>query len=210
MTENCSKDLARFNPPVSEDELDAAEQVIGRPLSQDLKEWWRFTNGVQDSAYVSLIPSLFSPLSVRRSLALREACLKGYNDLYRDTDLNQFTADFARGIEGQAGTLVSSSDYFVWLPQRLPIASSPGTQVFVDLRPGPAYGCMGPFIPEQHEDPYLGEPEWDSVGSMLADIADALVHGHEMRGYTAKVEDGRLTWEYDLTYGLRQANLDLI
>ncbi|WP_461027853.1 SMI1/KNR4 family protein [Streptomyces sparsus] len=92
-----------------------------------------------------------------------------------------------------------------FLPSFLPIAMSPGGDgLIVDLRLGDSYGAV--FLWD-HETWILGVPLWDSVTSMLQDVATALESGtpallrHADMGGTemacvALVDDGGdLVWE---------------
>lgn len=119
------------------------------PLPVDLQEWWALT----DVSAGYWIPGSFAPVSLDEALEAREIWL--------------LVADH----EGPAlGANRDPEPRF--LPEFLPIAMSPGGDgLIVDLRPGGSYGAVSLW---DHECWGLGVPMWDSVGSMLRDVAAAL------------------------------------
>jgi hypothetical protein len=95
--------------------------------------------------------------------------------------------------DAPAGTAAESP----WLPSWLPIAHNlGGGNLFLDLREGPEYGCVGK---QYRDEAWDGNPMWLSVTGMLADIAEGLATGAGVdlgfARYRAKVEDGRMCWE---------------
>lgn len=70
-----------------------------------------------------------------------------------------------------------------------------GNDLFVDLRPGPAHGCVRRFLNDAGaSDVTL----WDGVAEMLAEVANALVQGDLIDGHRIWVDDdGALWWDRD-------------
>jgi cell wall assembly regulator SMI1 len=193
LASNCPEDFAAIGPPASLDAVTAAEQELQRPLPEDLKAWWTLADGVRSGHHISLIPHLNEPLSVRSALAYRRAFLVGYNDGYQARDPEAYIREFTLGSTAPAGTIPSRTT--MWIPPWLPIAANT-SDIFVDLRAGPEYGCVGPFT-RLSRNSNIGEPMWGSVGEMLQQIADALLYGREVRGWRPELDDGRLTWNRD-------------
>lgn len=141
--------LAPFEPTL----VDDAERALGRPLPPDLAEWWRLGGSAG-----RLIPLEHAPLSVPAALAARRE------------RLDQALRHGDSIVDGEAGD-----------PERgfqsafIPIAHDPhGHHLFVDLRGGPLYGCVGEW---DDISGFADVVSWPSVAEMLGDIADALVHG---------------------------------
>jgi len=78
----------------------------------------------------------------------------------------------------------------------MPIAGDGGgNDLFVDLRPGPAHGCVREFWNEEGaRDTAL----WSGVADMLAEVADALTRDVPVRGYRMWVDEhGAMSWGDD-------------
>jgi hypothetical protein len=77
----------------------------------------------------------------------------------------------------------------VWLP----IADDGGGgYLFADLRHGPSHGCVMQW--DKCEAATL-KPQWPSVTTMLAEIADALQHKTDIDGCQPEAhDDGTLDW----------------
>jgi cell wall assembly regulator SMI1 len=175
---HCPAEAARLRPPASEAELRAAEDEVGASLPSDLGGWWRTADGVTDGSW--LMPAGFAPYSVAAALSSRRAWIGASED----------GGLIARHADEPAGTSCDG----VWLPRWLPVAGSGGgDDIFVDLRPGPAFGCVGEFRHDSWD--YRG-PRWPSVTAMLAETADVLTTGRSVRGFRPRVADGgRFDWE---------------
>jgi cell wall assembly regulator SMI1 len=132
------------------------ERVLGRTLPDDLADWWRLAGDA--SGAERLIPMEHTPLAVTAALDVRRERLDQH--LRRGESI----------VDGEAGE-----------PSRgfqsafIPIASDGhGRHLFVDLRGGPLYGCVGEW---DDVGSFVDVVSWPSVAEMLSDIADALVHG---------------------------------
>jgi cell wall assembly regulator SMI1 len=175
---HCPAEATRLRLAASEAELRAAEDEVGALLPADLGGWWRTADGVTDGSW--LMPPGFAPYSVGAALSSRRAWIEASAD----------DGLVVRHADEPAGTPC----YGVWLPRWLPVAGNGGgDDIFVDLRPGPAYGCVGEFRHDSWE--YRG-PQWPGVTAMLAETADVLTTGRSVRGFRPRVaEDGRFDWE---------------
>jgi cell wall assembly regulator SMI1 len=84
-----------------------------------------------------------------------------------------------------------------WHEDWIPIGdNSGGDYLFVDLREGPARGCVMEFT---KAGACFADPLWPSVTAMLTEIADALEHTTPVLGRwipTVEPDDGRLFWDY--------------
>ena len=178
---------ALIRPPAAEQDIRAAERSVGTALPDDLVAWWRRADGLDNLG--SLLPPSFSPYPVREALESRDIWLKIRNE-------EQWSPDLAAYIAQEDSAPAGSPCRGVWLPRWLPIArEGGGDDLFVDLRPGPAHGCVRVF---RHDDDAVDEALWSGVAPMLAEIADALRHGTAIRGDQVWVEDdGEFTWESD-------------
>lgn len=132
----------------------------------DLRAWWGLT-GVSAGFW---LPGEFAPTGLEEALETREIWL--------------LVAEESAG-EGAGESASEGAVEETFLPGFMPIALSPGGDgLLVDLRSGEWQGAV--FLWD-HERQGLGTPLWESVGSMLADIADALASGTPA-----------LTWHEDL------------
>ena len=183
--EHCPQSLSSFQGPATEEEIRAVEATVGRPIPADQRAWWRLSNGTgrMSNHLVSVIPLVYSPASTGFVLARHEG-LVGLNRHNPDAaPVPQWNAEPAGSPFVGIG---------VWLPPWVPIAhSGGGDYLFVDLRPGPLYGCVG----ERHkvQDGFDG-PIWPSVTAMLSDVAHGMAHGSEVCGQQATADDGYLHW----------------
>ena len=138
-----------LRPAVDPGGLDAVEASLAVPLPVDLREWWALT----DVSAAYWIPGSFAPVSLDEALETREIWL-----LVAEQEGPTFDANGAPEPR--------------FLPEFMPIAMSPGGDgLIVDLRRGGSHGAV--FLWD-HERWGLGLPMWDSVGSMLRDVAAAL------------------------------------
>lgn len=140
---------APVRPATAVGRLDAVEAELAVTLPPDVQEWWTLTNVSADY----WIPGSFAPVALEEALETREIWL--------------LVAEQEEPLFDQNG-----KDEPRFLPEFVPIALSPGGDgLIVDLRAGEHHGAI--FLWD-HECWGLGVPLWDSVGSMLQDIAVAL------------------------------------
>ncbi|MFE9852255.1 SMI1/KNR4 family protein [Streptomyces sp. NPDC005576] len=162
--------------------LRAIESRLGTALPTEVHDWWMLDRVRADY----WIPGSFAPVDVEEALETREIWLQVAEEEGASFDAN-----------GEPEPR--------FLPSFLPIALSPGGDgLVVDLRLGDSYGAV---LLWDHETWVLGVPLWDSVTSMLRDIAAALESGtpallrHAAMGGTEKAcvalvdEAGGLVWE---------------
>lgn len=159
--------LDRIGSPASAEDMTAAE--VAGPLPAELARWWRLASG----ADLALLPPDHFPYAVRTALAARKSHLEipAQGDGYEES------------LAARAGT--PSRGW--WLPQWLPIASG---DLFVDLRPGVARGCVGAAAPDLAFD----GPRWRSVGAMLAAIAGAIRANEPVAGLHVRADKSGITW----------------
>ena len=138
-----------IRPAVDVGRLDAVEAELAVTLPTDLRGWWALTN--LSAGY--WIPGSFAPVALEEARETREIWL--------------LVAEQEEVLFDQNG-----EEEPRFLPEFMPIAMSPGGDgLIVDLRAGEHHGAI--FLWD-HERWGLGVPLWDSVGSMLQDIAVAL------------------------------------
>ncbi|GAA0698365.1 hypothetical protein GCM10010193_61670 [Kitasatospora atroaurantiaca] len=129
--------------------LDAVEAALAVTLPADVRGWWALTNVSADYWF----PGSFAPVALEEAPETREIWL--------------LVAEQEESLFDQNG-----EEEPRFLPEFMPIAMSPGGDgLVVDLRAGEHHGAI--FLWD-HERWRLGVPLWDSMGSMLQDIAVAL------------------------------------
>ncbi|MFB7560482.1 SMI1/KNR4 family protein [Streptomyces brevispora] len=173
---------APLRPAVDSGRLDAVEAAQAVTLPADVKEWWALADVSADF----WIPGDFAPVALEEALETRETWL--------------LVAEEEGPLFDQNGEPEPR-----FLPEFIPIAMSPGGDgLIVDLRPGGANGAV--FLWD-HERWGLGVPLWDSIDSMLQDIADALESQTAVLGQHAALggaeatcvgqlgDAGELNWE---------------
>jgi cell wall assembly regulator SMI1 len=182
----------KLQPAASWSSISAVRAGMGRRLPSDLVAWLNLSNGIKErGGFGDLIPVLHTPLPSEEMLGRRDRWRRVYVDLERP------------GENHPAGTPT-----FTWLDGFLPIGDSfTDVELFVDLRDGDLYGCVGQFDAESG----FERPQWFSVTEMLADVADALTldqpamqdYGRRShaaapywspRAWRPYVEEGRLRW----------------
>lgn len=176
--------LARIRPPASPGDLRLAEETMGCPLPADLVRWWRLSDGM--NGFAGLIPQSHTPFSVQEALGDRRVWLEvsAHADRYEPDDLDECLA-------APAGT--GCSGWF--LPQWLPIAGDgSGGTLFVDLRFGHAHGCVSRMTTGWSSSPAL----WTGVDAMLAEVAEAVRHDREVRGFRIWVDAEGIDWDIAL------------
>ncbi|MFD5431756.1 SMI1/KNR4 family protein [Kitasatospora sp. NPDC127067] len=132
--------------------LDAFEADLGLPLPADLRAWWL----LPDVTASHWIPDAFAPVSLDEALETHEIWL-----LVAEQEGDSFDEN------GQPESRYQR--------EFMPIALSPGGDgLIVDLRPSDTHGAV---LLWDHETWNLDVPQWDSVTSMLKDIAHALEAG---------------------------------
>ena len=184
--------LEHLQPSAALREISALRAAMDRRLPSDLIAWLMLNNGFDRlAAFGSLIPVLYTPMTIERMLSRREM-LRG---IYSEWD---------RPAEAEpAGT-----GSLAWLDSFLPIGDA-GTdsELVVDLREGDLHGSVGTFDAEGGG--FTG-PRWFTVAEMLADVADALIlnqpalqeHGHRYhaasgfppRAWTPYLDENYLHW----------------
>jgi len=125
--------LEAVQGPAPSSAVSAVRMDVGRRLPSDLLAWLNLTNGFKHrGAFGSLLPTMHTPLPCEQMLS-RRALLRG---IY---------ATYARpGEQDPAGSRSGE-----WLDSFLPISDT-GTDLdlFIDLRDGDLYGCIGQFDAE--------------------------------------------------------------
>ncbi|GAA4055179.1 SMI1/KNR4 family protein [Actinomadura miaoliensis] len=186
---HCPHELDAIGPPAAEDDIREAERTVGTALPDDLVAWWRRADG--QAGLSSLLPPFYTPCSIQMALDSRKIRMTVWNGVVEQTtDPAQFAAFVERENRASAGTPCTGA----WLPRWLPIAGDGGGSVlFVDLRPGPAHGCVRRFF----RDGGAGDAVWwGGVAEMLADVAAGLTQEVPVHGYRVWVEDdGRMSWD---------------
>ncbi|KAB2344291.1 SMI1/KNR4 family protein [Actinomadura rudentiformis] len=182
-------ELALIRPPATQKDIRNAERIVGTAFPDDLVAWWRRTDGMADQG--SLVPPFYSPYSVSAALDRRQVWMTAWNGVMEQANA-QFAAYVAQEDQAPAGTPCNGA----WLPSWLPIAGDGGgNDLFVDLRPGPAHGCVREFLSDEG----AGDTAWwDGVAAMLADIAAGLTRDVPVRGDRIWVDDdGTISWDSD-------------
>lgn len=183
-------ELALVRPAAAEDDIRDTERSVGTALPDDLVAWWRRADGQAGKG--SLVPPFYSPYSARAARDSRGVWMTAWNGVTEQANPAQFAAYLVQEDRAPAGTPCKGA----WLPRWLPIAGDGGgNDLFVDLRPGPAHGCVREFL----RDDGAGDTAWwDGVAAMLADVAAALTQEVPVRGNRIWVEDdGMISWDSD-------------
>ena len=180
-----------LQPPAPWSAVSAVRSGVGRRLPNDLLAWMNMNNGFRPrGGFGRILPVLHTPLPSEEMLPRRDRLRSIYAKRPRPGELE-----------------LAGSKSEEWLDAFLPISDS-GTDVelFVDLRDGDLYGCIGEFSAEMGG---FGAPRWKNTADMLADVADALTLGlPALQAYSdgaptpgsrlppqvAYVDDERLYW----------------
>lgn len=183
-------ELALIRPPAAEDDIRETERGVGTVLPDDLVAWWRRADG--QAGHGSLMPWFYSPHSAREALNKRNVWMTAWNGVMEQADPERFAAYVAQEDQAPSGTPCKGA----WLPSWLPVAGDGGgNDLFVDLRPGPAHGCVREFFRDAGAS---DAARWDSVAAMLADVAAGLTQEAPVHGHRIWVEDdGRISWDSD-------------
>lgn len=154
-----------FKPATSVD-LDAVEAAIGAALPVELRTWYRLNNGMsQRGSFGRLLPPGYNPIACDR--IVKSWRLWKFVDASRALDASVREAEAA----GPAG-----GDTTRFLPVFVPFAENGvGQNLVVDLRDGPARGCVARLNPGNGG--LAGGPLWPGVGAMLTDVAQSLESG---------------------------------
>jgi cell wall assembly regulator SMI1 len=185
-------ELTLIRPPAAEDDIRDAARIVGTALPDDLVAWWRRADGQAGKG--NLLPPFYSPYSVRTALDRRDVWMTAWNGVMEQASGEQFAAQLAQEDRAPAGSPCKGA----WLPRWLPIAGDGGgNDLFVDLRPGPAHGCVRQFL----RDDGAGDAAWwGGVAAMLAEVAAALTHEVPVRGHRIWVDgDGTIAWDRDVS-----------
>ncbi|WP_018348196.1 SMI1/KNR4 family protein [Longispora albida] len=161
--------LAGVRPAASEADLAAVEAALGVPLSPDMTALWRATSGLPapSSLPTPLIPACYHLLSPQEALASWQLG----NQLVR-SGASRTPRELETAIASQC-RLPAGSPGSTWLPAWLPIAEDrSGNGLFLDLRPGPARGCVRRYSVGYW--PESSAPAWPGVAVMLTAIAGSL------------------------------------
>jgi cell wall assembly regulator SMI1 len=178
----CPGVARQVRAPAAPERLRQVEEAVGGPLPADLARWWRLADGMDGHA--PLIPDRMTPLSVESALYTRRIWLE-----VSAGNPAGMPADSDSGADGPAGSPV----YGIWLPRWLPVASDHGgAELFVDLRPGPARGCVGQFDSDSWE---FREPRWGGVAAMLGDVAAAFASDEPVRGLRLWIDEHGVAWD---------------
>jgi cell wall assembly regulator SMI1 len=178
---HCAEEAAQVRPGASEAVLAAAQREVGAWFPADLLEWWRAADGMEGDC--SLLPPMFTPYSVTQALESRRRWL--------GMSARSAMAEIARP-EISAGEPAGTPCRYVWLAAWMPIAADGcGGDLFVDMRGGPASGCVVYF---DHEEWAFERTEWPSVGAMIDETAEALSTGRPVDGHFPVAVEGRLEW----------------
>jgi cell wall assembly regulator SMI1 len=181
-------ELALIRSPAAEDDIRDAERTVGMVLPDELVAWWRRADG--QTGRGSLLPPFYSPYSVRTALERRDVWMTAWNGVVEQASVYQFAALVAQEDRALAGSPCKGA----WLPRWLPIAGDGGgNDLFVDLRLGPAHGCVRQFL----RDDGAGDVTlWGGVAAMLAEVAAALTQEVPVHGYRVWVDDeGSVSWD---------------
>ncbi len=190
LTANTPATAAQVNPPATAEEAAALETAIGRALPEELTQWLRQANGMDERAM--LLPQSYAPLSVEGVLACWKICV-GIAPGPDDSDVRD-----ALGKPAGSGS-------FHFLDTFVPVGRDiMGYALIVDLRNGPRHGCVMEWDSVHGAD---NPPLWSGVGAMLTDVAEALEHstpagagvmqhyGTPSSGHVAVItDDGELEW----------------
>jgi cell wall assembly regulator SMI1 len=189
---NAPAELAFVRPPADAEDVREAERRLGVGLPADLLAWWQRVDGLEDHGR---LVSRYRPYSVREALNRRDVWMSAWNDVMEELAAQQQPPlDFAAWVAKENRVPAGSPCNSAWLPLWLPIAGDGGgDDLFVDLRPGPAHGCVRAFWRDGGASDAVW---WGGVADMLADVAAALAQGTSIRGDRIQVgQDGRIWWE---------------
>lgn len=160
--------LALLNPPVTQDALESAQQVIGAEFPAELVESLRCHDGL--SGWAALMPAQ-PPLSAAQ-IAGHWKMWMGFGGLDQ--------VDPATGEPG-------------WHPLWIPWAESDGTAQVIDLRPGAGYGRLG----MAYHDDWVDFSGYSSpnLAAYLHEAAEALYSGEDCWGAEPFLTNaGELFW----------------
>jgi cell wall assembly regulator SMI1 len=168
---------------------------------EDLHVWYTLMDGTQRSPAGYVLPGYCPmPLDAVRSQWSRwrkslEAIAASPPDEASERRLHALggvperTVDAIARVESEPAGSVAS----VFLSSFIPIAEDQsGSDMFVDTRTGPLYGCVTEFFKGNAD---FAGPVWSSVSAMLADVADGLRAGRPLKGRQPVVSDHQLHWE---------------
>lgn len=173
-----------IRPPAPAAELAQAETSTGGHWPEELREWYRLQDGVDQGPASYLFPG-YAPLSLAELVRTWTMYREVMTSLVADGTLPDAVGELERQEAGEVA--------WMFLPSYVPIASTnAATDVFVDLRPGARSGCVREYL---REDADRRGVRWDSVGAMLADVADSLERRRRTDHWLPAIEDGRLDWE---------------
>jgi cell wall assembly regulator SMI1 len=187
LRERAPATAAAIRAPATDELIDDAEREVGAPFPADLRAWYRQTDGIAPSPHPgTLIPQSFVSYPISYALDSRRTWLEACEMLAEEGD------DIATLIAREQAKPAGSPCY-LWLPKWMPVATDyGGLDVFVDLRDGPAHGCVMTYDKVGACDE---PPLWPSVSAMLHEIAEALDRDTVAGGCRPTVDaDKRLDW----------------
>jgi cell wall assembly regulator SMI1 len=178
---------AALRPAAGDQAILDAERSTGVVWPSELRCWYRMHDGVKWADYDGhFFPSSF-PLTLQSVVATHRLLLEVWSeniDLAGGATMDELMAEPA------------GESTFIFIPAYIPIASDAGTETLVmDARAGEFSGAVRGFDKvEADKGPFY----WTSLCEALGDILAALTHGQKTKnsGWFAKVEDGRLDWDF--------------
>jgi cell wall assembly regulator SMI1 len=188
--EQAPRTAAALHGPAHEAALITVQQELGQVWPDDLLAWLRVSDGADGSPAASIIPWGFVPMPIDRI---------GTNwRMMTDISREVGDAEDLAAMEGEPAGSRASHFLSAWVPVA---GDGCGDMLFVDLRPGELYGCVGRFWEDGFHGPEYGVHFWTSVGQMAQTLAEALEAGRWAPDDTGEqdkvpvVTDGVLEWE---------------
>jgi cell wall assembly regulator SMI1 len=176
-----------LSPPDESDVL-ALEAHLGYALPPEARQWFTTVHAPDDLTFAGqILPAqiLLSARSAQAASSLKRSIWDRPDDPIRE---------MVAGTEEQpAGGMA-----WAWLPSFVPLsADGGGGCYFVDLRKGPATGCVKQF---NRDDGALHPPVWTNLTALLADVAETLEQERVCEYFRPVVApSGQLDWEFDLS-----------
>jgi cell wall assembly regulator SMI1 len=176
----------------SAEEVAEAEARTGTEWTEELRTWFTLQSGVMLTTADSLLFA-WDINDLDTAMSSRAINLQVATEV--DDGLSAGERDFrTRMARTQAGDPVG------WHPAFIPICDGhTGTELVVDLRPGPRRGCV---LAHDWEDGGVGmdfADAWPSIAAMLWEHLEVMRTGHPGRigAVTAVTDEGHLEWQFD-------------
>jgi cell wall assembly regulator SMI1 len=190
-----------IRPPAGSAVLREVQASTTGEWPEDLHAWYTLMDGTQRSPAGYVLPG-YCPLpldAVRSHSSMWRKYLEAVAASPPDEAADRRTlalggtpqrpADDIARVESQPAGSVAS----MFLPSFIPIAEDQsGSDMFVDTRTGPLYGCVTEFFKGNAD---FAGPAWSSVSAMLADVAEGLRVGRPVKRRQPVVSDQQLHWE---------------